>query len=85
MPHFSFIGPLENPLHVRSTMKAVMPEGSPFFFFSRSVHAMTRKLSATSASEIQLFSPLSTYRSPFLMAVVWMARASLPAPGSVRP
>ena len=60
MPHFSFIGPLENPLKVRSTMKAVMPDGSPCFFFSRSVHAMTMKLSATSASEIQLFSPFST-------------------------
>ena len=53
MPHFSFIGPLENPLNVRSTMKALRPEGSRCFFFSRSVQAMTMKLSATSASEIQ--------------------------------
>jgi len=51
-------------------MKAVMPDGSPCFFFSRSVQAMTRKLSATSASEIQLFSPFSRYRSPFFVAVV---------------
>ena len=28
MPHFSFIGPLVNPLNCRSTMKALMPEGS---------------------------------------------------------
>ena len=85
MPHFSFIGPLEKPLNVRSTMNALKPEGSRCFFFSASVQAMTMKLSATSASEIQDFSPLSTYRSPFLTAVVWIARASLPAPGSVRP
>jgi len=43
MPHFSFIGPLENPLKVRSTMKALMPEGSRSFFFSRSVQANTTK------------------------------------------
>ena len=43
MPHFSFIAPLENPFDVRSTMNAVMPEGSPAFFLSRSVQAMTRK------------------------------------------
>ena len=33
-------------------MNALMPDGSRCFFFSRSVHAKTRKLSATSASEI---------------------------------
>ena len=52
MPHFSFIGPLEKPFKVRSTMNALRPDGSRCFFFSRSVQAMTRKLSATSASEI---------------------------------
>ena len=36
MPHFSFSVPLENPLNARSTMKALMPEGSRCFFFSRS-------------------------------------------------
>src|SRR4029453_13358592 len=51
MPHFSFIGPLENPLNVPSTMKALMPDGSRSFFFCRSVQAKTRKLSARSASE----------------------------------
>jgi hypothetical protein len=40
-------------------MNALRPEGSRCFFFSGSVHAMTRKLSATSASEIHDFSPLS--------------------------
>ena len=72
MPHFSFIAPLANPLNVRSTMNALMPEGSRCFFFSASVHANTRKWSATLASEIQLFSPVITYRLPFLTAVVWM-------------
>ena len=85
MPHFSFSGPLENPLNVRSTMNALMPDGSRCCFFCGSVQAITRKLSATSASEIHVFSPVMTYRSPFLTAVVWMARASLPAPGSVSP
>ena len=35
-----------------------MPEVSRCFFFSRSVHAKTRKLSAMSASEIHIFSPV---------------------------
>src|SRR5213592_4598940 len=85
MPHFSFIGPLENPLNVRSTMNAVRPDGSRCFFFSASVQAMTMNVSATSASEIQLFSPFSTYRSPRFVAVVCMPRKSLPADGSVSP
>ena len=85
MPHFSFSVPLENPLKPRSTMKALMPFGSRAFFFSASLQAKTRKLSATSASEIHIFSPVSTYRSPFLMATDWIPRASLPADGSVRP
>jgi hypothetical protein len=41
-------------------MKADRPLWSRFFFFSRSVQAMTRKWSATSASEIQIFSPFRT-------------------------
>ena len=57
MPHFSFSVPLEKPLNPRSTMKAEMPEMSRCFFFSRSDQAKTRKLSATSASEIHIFSP----------------------------
>ena len=44
----------------RSTMKALSPLWSRFFFFSWSVQAMTRKWSATSASEIHTFSPLRT-------------------------
>ena len=36
MPHFSFSVPLENPLNARSTMNALMPDGSRCFFFSRS-------------------------------------------------
>ena len=44
----------------RSTMKALMPDGSFCFFFSRSVQPNTRKLSATSASEIHIFSPVTT-------------------------
>ena len=66
-------------------MNALRPEGSFCRFFSRSVQAMTRNVSATSASEIHIFSPFSTYRSPRFSAVVWMPRASLPADGSVRP
>ena len=50
-------------------MNALRPDGSRCFFFSRSVHAKTRKWSATSASEIHIFSPVRTYRSPFLTAV----------------
>ena len=46
-------------------MKQLMPDGSRCFFFSASVHANTRKLSATSASEIHIFSPFRTQRSPF--------------------
>ena len=37
MPHFSFSVPLEKPLNPRSTMKALIPDGSRCFFFSRSV------------------------------------------------
>ena len=58
MPHFSFSVPLEKPLNARSTMKALIPEVSRAFFFSRSLQANTRKLSATSASEIHIFSPV---------------------------
>ena len=58
MPHFSFSVPLENPLKPRSTMNALMPEVSRCYFFSKSVQANTRKLSATSASEIHIFSPV---------------------------
>ena len=36
MPHFSFSVPLEKPLKPRSTMNALMPDGSRCFFFSRS-------------------------------------------------
>ena len=60
MPHFSFNVPLEKPLNARSTMKALSPDGSRCFFFSWSLHANTRKLSATSASEIHIFSPVRT-------------------------
>ena len=58
MPHFSFSVPLEKPLNARSTMNALRPLGSFFFFFSMSVQAKTMKLSATSASEIHIFSPV---------------------------
>jgi hypothetical protein len=58
MPHFSFSVPLEKPLKPRSMMKALIPDVSRALFFSRSVHANTRKLSATSASEIHIFSPV---------------------------
>ena len=58
MPHFSFSVPLEKPLNPRSMMKALMPDGSRCFFFSRSLQAKTRKLSAMSASEIHIFSPV---------------------------
>ena len=66
-------------------MNALRPLGSFARFFSMSLHAITRKWSATSASEIHIFSPDSTYRSPCFTATVWMPRASLPAAGSVRP
>ena len=58
MPHFWVSVALVNPLNARSTMKALMPEGSRCFFLSRSLQAKTRKLSATSASEIHIFSPV---------------------------
>ncbi len=60
IPHFSFSVPLENPLKLRSRMNALMPDVSRCRFFSMSVQAKTRKLSATSASEIHIFSPLRT-------------------------
>ena len=85
MPHLCVSVPLEKPLKARSTMNAVSPDGSRCFFFSRSDQANTRKVSATSASEIHIFSPDSTYRSPRLIATDWMPRTSLPAAGSVRP
>jgi hypothetical protein len=52
MPHFSFIGPLEKPLNAALDDEGAHARGSRCFFFSRSVQAKTRKLSATSASEI---------------------------------
>ena len=59
MPHFCVMGPLEKPAKVRSTMNALRPLVSRCCFFARSVHAITMKLSATSASEIHDFSPFS--------------------------
>ena len=59
MPHFSLSVALVNPLKLRSMMKALIPEVSRCRFFSRSVQAKTRKLSATSASEIHIFSPVT--------------------------
>ena len=47
-------------------MKQLMPDGSRCFFFSASVQANTMKLSATSPSEIHIFSPFRTQRSPLL-------------------
>ena len=85
MPHFSLSVPLENPLNPRSMMKQLMPDGSFCFFFSRSVQTNTTKLSATSASEIHIFSPFRIQRSPFLTALDCMPRTSLPAAGSVSP
>ena len=43
MPHFSLMEYELNPLKARSTMKALRPLWSRFFFFSRSVQAITRK------------------------------------------
>ena len=60
MPHLWVSVPLENPLKLRSTMKALSPLGSLARFFSMSLHAITRKLSATSAREIHIFSPDKT-------------------------
>ncbi len=59
IPHFSLRVYELKPLKARSTMKAESPLWSRFFFFSWSVQAMTRKLSATSARLIQVFSPFS--------------------------
>jgi len=60
MPHFSLIVYELKPLNARSTMKALSPLWSRFFFFSWSVHAKTMKWSATSARLIHTFSPLRT-------------------------
>jgi len=48
-------------------------------FFARSTEAKTRKWSAISAIEIQIFSPLRTYESPSFRAVE--ARFAASAPG----
>ena len=65
MPHFSLSVPLEKPLNARSTINALMPDGSFSFFLFWSDQAKTRNWSATSASEIHIFSPLRIQRSPF--------------------
>ena len=62
-------------------MKAV----TPLCFLLRSTEAKTRKWSAMSAREIQIFWPLSRYASPSRRAVVWRFPASVPTPGLGQP
>ena len=62
-------------------MNAVMP----LCLLPLSTVAKTRKWSARSASEIQIFEPFNTYASPSRRAVVVRFAASVPTPGSVRP
>ncbi len=69
----------------RSTMKQDMPEWSRLRRFSSSVQQKKRKLSATSASEIHIFSPFKTHSSPSRRAVEREPTTSDPAPGSVSP
>jgi hypothetical protein len=64
-----------------STMKAVMP----FCRRSASVRARTTKTWPTVPWVMNILLPLSTHRSPRRTAVVFIAAASEPLPGSVRP
>ncbi len=85
MPSLPWIVPEEKPGIERSTMKQDIPEWSRFLRFSSSVQQKKRKLSATSASEIHIFSPFRTHSSPSRRAVEREPTTSEPAPGSVRP
>ena len=66
MPSLPWSVPVVRPAIPRSSMNAV----TPLWFFDRSTVANTRKWSAMSASEIQIFWPLSRYASPSRRAVV---------------
>ena len=65
----------------RSRMNAEMP----FAPFARSVTAMITSVSAEVPCVMNVFEPFSTQQSPSFTAVVRIAAASLPEPGSVRP
>ena len=73
------IGVLVQP-RSRSTRKHVTPPSAPF---SLSVTANTMTKSASLPPVMKVFSPLMTHSSPSRRALVRMARASEPAPGSV--
>src|SRR5699024_9818895 len=66
--------PIETPAKSRSTTNAVIPS---------SVLANTRYTAATCAFVIHCFSPFRRNPSSFFLAVVFVANASEPAPGSV--
>jgi hypothetical protein len=65
----------------RSITKAEIP----FFPLLRSVTAMATRMSPDLPCVMKIFDPFSTQASPSRTAVVRMAAASLPDPGSVRP
>ena len=62
-----------------------MNEEMPFDPFDLSVTAMTTSVSAEVPCVMNAFEPFNTQQSPCLAAVVRIAAASLPEPGSVRP
>ena len=64
----------------RSTRKQVTPPSAPF---SGSVTAKTMQKSASLPPVMKVFSPVITHSSPSRTALVRIARASEPAPGSV--
>ena len=65
----------------RSRMNAEMPFGP----FDLSVTAMITSVSAEVPCVMNIFDPFSTQHAPSLTAVVRIAAASLPEPGSVSP
>src|SRR5689334_10083323 len=71
---------MESPGAWPGTRKAEMPR----FPAAGSVLARATNQRATFALVIQAFSPFSTQESPSRVAVVFIAPASLPDPGSVR-
>ncbi len=62
-----------------------MNEEIPLVPFDWSVTAMITRVSAEVPCVMNIFEPFSTQQSPSFTAVVRIAAASLPEPGSVRP
>jgi len=81
MPSFSSPFSTRKPFVSRGTTKALMP----FAPMPGCVTAVTMNVPAWFAFVQKHFAPFRTYSPPFRTAVVRVAPASEPAPGSVRP